>query len=79
MTMKQAIVVLLAAGLISACGGGGDSPALTPDEVERAQSDPRVVRVGGGSPSAPTRSSFRRPTPTSPSQSKARASTYVDP
>ena len=47
MTMKQAIVVLLAAGLISACGGGGDSPALTPDEVERAQSDPRVVRVAG--------------------------------
>ena len=47
MTMKQAIVVLLAAGLISACGGGGDSPTLTPGEVERARSDPRVVRAKG--------------------------------
>ena len=45
--MKQAIVVLLVAGLISACGGGGDSPTLSPGEVERVRSDGRFVRAEG--------------------------------
>ena len=40
------VIALIAALALAGCGGGGGPSALTPDELRRFESDPRVVRAG---------------------------------
>ena len=41
------VLAFAAAGVLTACGGGGSGPGITAGELEELRSDPRVVRLAG--------------------------------